>query len=48
MAEELKKVTDEQIEESVKRLEELQNARQEVAKLKGELTQHEEDLKNAE
>lgn len=48
MAEELKKVTDEQIKESVKRLEELQNARKEVAKLKGELTQHEEDLKNAE
>lgn len=49
MAEEVKNViTDEQIAEAVKRVEELQKNRTELASLKEELVAHQKDLKNAE
>ena len=49
MAEEVKVVvTDEQIAEAVKRVEELQKNRTELASLKEELVAHQKDLKNAE
>ena len=49
MAEEVKVVvTDEQITEAVKRVEELQKTRTELTSLKEELVEHQKDLKNAE
>ena len=48
MAEEIKKITEEQIAEAVKRVEELQKNRTEIASLKDELLVHQKDLANAE
>lgn len=48
MAEEIKKITEEQIAEAVKRVEELQKNRTEIASLKDELLAHQKDLVNAE
>ena len=48
MAEELNVVTDEQISAAVKRVEELQKARANVASYKDELSAHQKDLANAE
>ena len=49
MAEEVKNViTDEQVNAAVKRVEELQNVRTEIASLKEELLAHQKDLANAE
>ena len=48
MAEEVKVVTDEQIAEAVKRIQELKGKRSELASLKEELIAHKRDLANAE
>ena len=48
MAEELNVITDEQVTAAVKRVEELQNVRTEIASLKEELLAHQKDLANAE
>lgn len=48
MTEEVKVITDEQIAEAVKRVEELQKTRTELTSLNEELVTHQKDLKNAE